>query len=371
EGNAALQVGFRVFGHRGDNSQAGKTVSCQSTELLVPMQAVDKAALQQQAGAWQPTGWTPISLALQRAGEDLVGGEGVKNNIIMVTDGEETCAGDPCAVAAALRESDAEVRIDVVGFGTTPEQDTLLRCIADNSGGSYTSAANGEALATTLQELTSASIARSYLRIVSIDASGQPTEVNEIKLDIQSFVDAQGQPAKNGQGLTVADQTSSTISQGAAGVDEQAQPLADGQARFELLPGSYSFSVNYGPGVGFVGGSNASRSTTYTAVIAEGQETVATIGIGALAIDRQGLEQRYVCRVQLEQQTESGWVSVAGSQEGIGCIAGNSLVTNDAAKPAQLPPGRYRLTDHNKSSTPIGEFDILAGKTVSVRVSGQ
>ncbi|MBC8160492.1 MAG: hypothetical protein H7Z42_04660, partial [Roseiflexaceae bacterium] len=51
EGNAALQVGFRVFGHRGDNTQAGKPVSCQSTELLVPMQTVDKAALQQQTGA--------------------------------------------------------------------------------------------------------------------------------------------------------------------------------------------------------------------------------------------------------------------------------------------------------------------------------
>jgi len=70
---------------------------------------VNQEQLQQQATAWEPTGWTPISLALQNAGEDFPTGENVRNVIIMVTDGEETCDGDPCAVAEALAASGAEV----------------------------------------------------------------------------------------------------------------------------------------------------------------------------------------------------------------------------------------------------------------------
>ena len=40
-----VNVGFRIYGHEGDNSNAGRTESCESTELVVPMDGVDKPAL--------------------------------------------------------------------------------------------------------------------------------------------------------------------------------------------------------------------------------------------------------------------------------------------------------------------------------------
>ena len=40
-----INVGFRVFGHKGNNTQAGKQESCQSSDLTVPIQGVDKQAL--------------------------------------------------------------------------------------------------------------------------------------------------------------------------------------------------------------------------------------------------------------------------------------------------------------------------------------
>ncbi|NJO85012.1 MAG: hypothetical protein HC828_21170, partial [Blastochloris sp.] len=69
--NPRLNVGFRVFGHKGDNTDAGKAESCQSTELLVPINGVNADLLRQQVDLYAPTGWTPISLALQNAGEDM------------------------------------------------------------------------------------------------------------------------------------------------------------------------------------------------------------------------------------------------------------------------------------------------------------
>lgn len=119
--NPNLNVGFRVFGHEGDSSEAQRARSCQSAALLAPVQGINKELLRQQTYAWKPAGWTPISLALQRAGEDLPAGENVRNVIIMVSDSEETCGGDLCAVAAALAASESEVRIDVAGFGLEPQ----------------------------------------------------------------------------------------------------------------------------------------------------------------------------------------------------------------------------------------------------------
>lgn len=183
ESHGNLNVGFRVYGHKGDNTEAQKAISCQSTELLVPVQGVNKPLLLQQASAFEPTGWTPISLALQRAGEDLVAGPNVRNKIIMVTDGEETCAGDPCAVARSLRESGAEVVIDVVGFGTTPEQDRLLRCIAENSGGTFTNTQNAESLALAIRDSFAVTMPQVELPTIELPAV-EITPVEIVPLEI-------------------------------------------------------------------------------------------------------------------------------------------------------------------------------------------
>ena len=59
-----VNVGFRIYGHLGDNTEAGRDVSCQSSELVVPIQGVNKPALRDQVAAAQPIGWTPIALSL-------------------------------------------------------------------------------------------------------------------------------------------------------------------------------------------------------------------------------------------------------------------------------------------------------------------
>src|SRR5918998_338815 len=117
-----VNVGFRIYGHLGNNTEAGRDVSCQSSDLVVPIQGVNKPALRDQVAAAEPIGWTPIALSLQRAGGDFQPGEGVANHILLVTDGEETCGGDPCAVAESLREGDARLTTHVVGFALTEEQ---------------------------------------------------------------------------------------------------------------------------------------------------------------------------------------------------------------------------------------------------------
>jgi hypothetical protein len=158
EDRPEINVGFRVFGHLGDNTEAGRAESCQSSDLTVPMSGVDKAALRAQVENYSPVGWTPIGLSLERAGQDFpAAADDVVNAIILVTDGLETCGMDPCAVATSLAESNAAVTAYVVGLGLNEEELRITSCIAENTGGQIVGAQNADelsaALFTFLQEL--------------------------------------------------------------------------------------------------------------------------------------------------------------------------------------------------------------------------
>jgi hypothetical protein len=167
-----VNVGFRVFGHKGNNTQAGKEESCQSSDLTVPIDGVNKDALHAQVEDYAPVGWTPIGLSLQRANEDFpVASDTVENAIILVTDGLETCDTDPCEIATSLKQGDKKVTIYVVGLGLDEEELRITSCIAENSGGQIVGAQNAEelsdALFTFLEELQVV-ITTGFLEIESI-----------------------------------------------------------------------------------------------------------------------------------------------------------------------------------------------------------
>ncbi len=151
EDREEINVGFRVFGHKGDNTQSGRAESCQSSELTVPIDGVDKPALREQIDIFSPVGWTPIGLSLQRAAEDFpAASDEVVNAAILVTDGLETCDVDPCAAATALKESDAAVTVYVVGLGLNEDDLNTTACIAENTGGQIVGAQNAEELSAAL-----------------------------------------------------------------------------------------------------------------------------------------------------------------------------------------------------------------------------
>ena len=88
--------------------------------------------------------WSGAGGDFPAAAEDVV------NAIILVTDGLETCDGDPCAAATALKEGDAQVTVYVVGLGLDEEELRITSCIAENSGGQIVGAQNAEELSEAL-----------------------------------------------------------------------------------------------------------------------------------------------------------------------------------------------------------------------------
>jgi len=132
-------VGLRVYGHEGSGAESQKALSCSKSDVMYPLQSYDSQKMDEALAGFKPAGWTPIALALEKAQEDLRSykGENSTNIIYLVSDGIETCGGDPVAVAKQLGDSDITPIVNVVGFGVDGEGQRQLKQVAEAAGGRY------------------------------------------------------------------------------------------------------------------------------------------------------------------------------------------------------------------------------------------
>ena len=137
----SLALGFMVYGHKGSNDAAGKAESCRGVELLDPIGKAASRRFDRTLRRFKATGYTPLGAALRKARDAFAGKEDAINRIILVTDGIETCGGNPVEEARKLKQADIEVTTDVVGFDVAePAEARRLRVIAEASGGEYSDA---------------------------------------------------------------------------------------------------------------------------------------------------------------------------------------------------------------------------------------
>jgi hypothetical protein len=147
------QVGLMVYGHRVPNDDRAN--GCRDTELVVPVGPLDRQGMLDAVDGVEAKGFTPIGRSLEEAAVALPDGRGT---VILVSDGEDTCAPpDPCEVAAALLERGVDVRVHTVGFFLAGDEAarSQLQCIADATDGTYREVDAVEALAAELGVLVS------------------------------------------------------------------------------------------------------------------------------------------------------------------------------------------------------------------------
>ncbi|MCR8670455.1 VWA domain-containing protein [Agrococcus sp. HG114] len=144
------RVGLRVFGASvvGQSSPG----ACTDSELLVPIAADNRAALQSAIDGIAPFGETPIGYALQQADQDL--GSTGQRAILLVSDGIANCEPDPCVVAAEIAANDIRMRIDVIGFDVDASARQQLQCIADRGRGDYLDVSEAASLQHALERLS-------------------------------------------------------------------------------------------------------------------------------------------------------------------------------------------------------------------------
>ncbi|GAA0628218.1 VWA domain-containing protein [Streptomyces crystallinus] len=132
-----VQLGIRTLGANYPGND--RKVGCKDTRQLYPVGPLDRTEAKTAVATLAPTGWTPIGPALQGAAEDLKGGDATRR-IVLITDGEDTCAPlDPCEVARDIAAQGIHLVIDTLGLNPDAKTRDQLTCIAQATGGTYTS----------------------------------------------------------------------------------------------------------------------------------------------------------------------------------------------------------------------------------------
>ncbi|MFG2456988.1 VWA domain-containing protein [Streptomyces sp. NPDC048523] len=146
-----VQLGIRTLGanYPGDNQKTG----CKDTAQLYPVSTLDRTEAKTQVATLSPTGWTPIGPALLKAAGDFTDSASSKR-IVLISDGEDTCAPlDPCEVAREIAAKGVGLTIDTLGLVPNTKMRRQLSCIAEATGGTYSSVEHADELTDKVNQL--------------------------------------------------------------------------------------------------------------------------------------------------------------------------------------------------------------------------
>lgn len=160
----ASHAGLLAYGHR-------RKGDCSDIESLVALGPLDRKALTSRIQALNPKGKTPITEAVKQAVAELRAIE-EPASIVLVSDGLESCGGDPCEAVRAARQSGVDFRLHVVGFDLGDADPAQLQCMADAGGGEFYTAANADELTGALER----AVAVKPGLLLEVVSNGEPTK---------------------------------------------------------------------------------------------------------------------------------------------------------------------------------------------------
>ena len=200
-----LNVGLVAYGHR-------RKGDCDDVEELVPLGPLNRGELVKQIEAITPLGKTPITLSVRKTAGMLKKIE-EETAIILVSDGKETCEGDPCALVRELRAGGVKFVMHVIGFDVTEEEKAQLECIAQEGGGRYYTAGNAGEFKAAAESIVEEATSWGFLEVTALK-NGEP---------FQAWIEV--------------------VETGGTGSIWNGRVESGGTKTFNLLPGTYNVKV--------------------------------------------------------------------------------------------------------------------------------
>jgi Mg-chelatase subunit ChlD len=137
-----LNLALRAYG----STSPSESTNCADSALLVPFADDNRGPIRAAVEGLRPLGQTPIAYALEQASRDF-GTRTDDRAVVLVTDGIESCGGDPVQAARELRDQGIIVHVIGFGLGNVADEDSAsLQNIAWASGGQYVTAGSAEEL---------------------------------------------------------------------------------------------------------------------------------------------------------------------------------------------------------------------------------
>lgn len=136
---ADSMISLRVYGHKGTGSDQDKALSCGSTEVMYAVNSYEDDSFSNALTQFKPSGWTPLAATIKSAYDDLKvkASDNSENILFIVSDGIETCGGNPIEEARNLANSDLNVKVNIIGFNVDDEGQKQLKETAAAGNGTY------------------------------------------------------------------------------------------------------------------------------------------------------------------------------------------------------------------------------------------
>ena len=167
-----LELALRVYGHQYHR----KYQRCDDSKLEVPFGKDNHTQLIQKLNQVNPQGTTPLAYSLEQAADDFPEDENTRNIIIIITDGIESCEGDPCQVSLELQKQNIFLRPFIIGIGMEKSFDEQFGCM-----GQYFDAENIAGFRAALKKSIDQTLEKTTVSIELLDHENNPT-VSDINI---------------------------------------------------------------------------------------------------------------------------------------------------------------------------------------------
>jgi Ca-activated chloride channel homolog len=165
--NPNIEFALRVYGHQFEAKQK----NCKDSKLEVGFAPANHLQVKNALARIRPQGTTPIAYSLEQATKDFPDDKNYRNVIVMITDGIESCNGDPCAISLGLQKNGIVLRPFIIGLGVGKDFTSAFSCI----GKAY-DARSGEDFRAILGSVARQILGRTTVTVELTDANDKPIE---------------------------------------------------------------------------------------------------------------------------------------------------------------------------------------------------
>ncbi|MFM6982992.1 MAG: VWA domain-containing protein [Chitinophagaceae bacterium] len=164
-----VEIALRVYGHQ----KTADLKDCKDSRLEVPFAPNNIVIMKKKVNSLVPKGWTPIAYSLQECEKDFPAEKGVRNLVIIITDGLEECTGDPCAISQALQKKGIFLKPFIIGLGSSEQFKLKFDC-----AGTYYDANTEKEMETVVGVVVSQAMNATSCQINLLDKQLRPVETN-------------------------------------------------------------------------------------------------------------------------------------------------------------------------------------------------
>ena len=167
--NPNVEFAVRAFGYQ--FSKAEK--NCKDSKLLVSFAKSNADRIKTALEKISPQGMTPIAYSLAQAANDFPADVKSLNSIIIITDGNENCDGNPCAASQKLLDKKISLRPFIVGLNGGENFIDKLKCI-----GTVLDTKDDASLYNTVGVIIKQTLNTTTTQVNLLDPNGSPTITN-------------------------------------------------------------------------------------------------------------------------------------------------------------------------------------------------